>query len=202
MAVSQPLAGGAETGISNAFARDTLEANASKGNPLKALLNGFRAGRNSAKPFAYSRDWLDQQPAAEGGEQWACLSEALYFEARGEDVRGQFAVAEVILNRVASSDYPDTVCGVIRQGTGRKYQCQFSYTCDGKAETIAEPEAFERVSKVARAIMDGQGGDLLDGATHYHTSSVSPTWADAFVRTARIGVHVFYRPEYETAQND
>ncbi|MGB0426409.1 MAG: cell wall hydrolase, partial [Paracoccaceae bacterium] len=72
----------------------------------------------------YSKAYLRSLPVAKGGKEWACLTEALYFEARGETVKGQFAVAEVILNRVSSPSFPDTICGVINQGTGRKFACQ------------------------------------------------------------------------------
>ena len=92
----------------------------------------------------HSEDWIRAQPEASGGAQWQCLTEALYFEARGESVKGQFAVAEVILNRVASPLYPDTVCGVVHQGTGRHLQCQFTYTCDGRSDKIRERRAFEK----------------------------------------------------------
>ncbi len=149
----------------------------------------------------FSRTWLDRQPKPKGGEEWNCLSEALYFEARGETVRGQFAVAEVILNRVRSTRFPDSVCGVIRQGTGKRLQCQFTYTCDGHKEVIAEPRAYSRVSKVARAILDGKVPALTNGATHYHTTAVQPRWSRKYTRTAKIGVHIFYRHTYRTASN-
>lgn len=149
----------------------------------------------------FSRSWIDQQPRANGGEQWQCLAEALYFEARGETVKGQFAVAEVILNRVESERFPNTPCSVIRQGTGRKYQCQFTYTCDGRKEVIAEKQAYERVAKVARLAMDGAAENLTDGATYYHTTAVRPSWARRFTQTAKIGVHLFYRHGQRTASN-
>ena len=150
---------------------------------------------------SYTRAWIDARPEVKKtDEQWQCLAEALYFEARGESVKGQFAVAEVILNRVDSANYPDTLCGVIKQGTGRKYQCQFTYTCDGVAEKIREPEAFERVGKVARLMMDGAPRALTDGATHYHTKAVNPKWARRFPRTATIGVHHFYRQPTRLSQ--
>ncbi len=149
----------------------------------------------------FTRAWLDAQPTPKGGNALKCLSEALYFEARGETVKGQFAVAEVILNRVKSARFPDTVCDVINQGTGRKYACQFTYTCDGNAERIGEPQAFSRVQKVARAILDGRVAPLTDGATHYHTTAVRPKWASVYTRTARIGVHIFYRHTFRTASN-
>ena len=131
-------------------------------------------------------------PSAKGGPQWSCLTEALYFEARGETVRGQIAVAEVILNRVSSSRFPDTVCGVIRQGTGRKFACQFTYTCDGRPENVSEPAAFDRVGKIARMMLNGAPRKLSGGATFYHTTAVNPRWARKFRRTARHGVHLFY----------
>ncbi|GGX54916.1 cell wall hydrolase [Tateyamaria omphalii] len=151
--------------------------------------------------ISFSRSWLDAQPKAQGGAHWRCLSEALYFEARGETVKGQFAVAEVIMNRVRSARFPDNVCGVINQGTGRKYQCQFTYTCDGAPETIREQRAFERVSKVARTVLDGRAPALTEGATHYHTTAVRPRWSRVYTKTAAIGVHIFYRHTFRTASN-
>ncbi|WP_231703995.1 cell wall hydrolase [Cochlodiniinecator piscidefendens] len=141
----------------------------------------------------FTREWIDAQPTAQGGEDLACLAEALYFEARGESVRGQFAVAEVILNRVDSSRFPDSICAVINQGTGRRYQCQFTYTCDGRAEVINEPAAYQRVSKIAQIMIENDMRDLTGGATYYHTTAVQPRWSRVFTRTASIGVHRFYR---------
>ncbi len=149
----------------------------------------------------YSKIWLSEQELVKGGPQWRCLAEALYFEARGESVKGQFAVAEVILNRVDDPSYPDTVCGVVHQGTGRKFQCQFTYTCDGAKEVISEPKAFRRVSKVAKLMVDGAPRDLTSGATHYHTRGVNPRWARQFPRTAAIGVHYFYRQPTRVSLN-
>ncbi len=148
----------------------------------------------------YSKQWLAGLAAPSLDDaSLKCLSEALYFEARGESVKGQFAVAEVILNRVASPAYPDDVCGVIHQGTGRKYQCQFTYTCDGYPEKIREADAFEQVSKIAQVSLSGVAEPLTDGATHYHTKHVSPSWARKFPRTASIGVHHFYRQPVQVA---
>ncbi len=145
------------------------------------------------KKLAYTAEWINSQPKASGGAEWRCLAEALYFEARGETLRGQFAVAEVILNRVASSSYPNTVCGVINQGTGKKYACQFTYTCDGLPEKISEKGAWEQVGKVAQAMLAGAPRNLTHGAMFYHTKHVRPSWASKFQKTATIGVHYFYR---------
>ncbi len=152
-------------------------------------------------PLEFSKSWVDAQPKARGGDELQCLAEALYFEARGETVKGQFAVAEVILNRVQSDRFPSSACGVINQGTGKKYQCQFTYTCDGHKEVISEPRAYERVSKVARAALDGVAPELTEGATHYHTTAVNPRWSRVYTKTAAIGVHVFYRHTWRTASN-
>ncbi len=155
----------------------------------------------AAGGIQYSRSWIDKQPKASGSAQWRCLAEALYFEARGETVKGQFAVAEVIMNRVKSGRFPGTACAVINQGTGKKYQCQFTYTCDGHAEVIAEPKAFARVGKIARYTLDGKAPKLTEGATHYHTTAVRPKWAKVYTRTAKIGVHLFYRHTWRSASN-
>ena len=140
-------------------------------------------------------------PRAKGDAQWDCLAEALYFEARGESVRGQFAVAEVIMNRVDSPSFPNSVCGVIRQGTGRKFACQFTYTCDGAKEVIHEPAAYHTVSKVAKILLEGAPRSLTKGATYYHTSKVRPAWARKFAKTASIGVHYFYRRHTRLTSN-
>lgn len=161
-----------------------------------------RSARRAAQPPRYDAAWLDARPAATGGREWQCLTEALYFEARGESVEGQFAVAEVILNRVASSAYPATVCDVVHQGTGRRYQCQFTYTCDGRAEAVSEPAVYARVGKIARIMLDGAPRTLTGGATHYHTVAVRPRWAGHLPRTTTIGAHHFYRqPGARVVQN-
>lgn len=165
---------------------------------LAALLSPSKSravtGKSKGKSkIRYDAAWLNAQPAAKGDRQWRCLAEALYFEARGESIKGQFAVAEVIMNRVEHARYPNSVCGVINQGTGRKFACQFTYTCDGKAEKISEPRAFARVGKIARIMVQGGARPLTKGATHYHTKKVRPKWSRKFPRTATIGFHHFYR---------
>jgi spore germination cell wall hydrolase CwlJ-like protein len=158
-------------------------------------------GSRAPRVVRYESDFLETLPSASGGEAWRCLSEALYFEARGEEVAGIFAVAEVILNRVDSPAYPDTVCEVIYQGTGRLFECQFTYSCDGKKEVIHERRAYEKVAKVARLMLDGAPRRLTDGATHYHTKSVRPSWARVYPRTTTIGYHIFYRQPDRYALN-
>ncbi len=149
----------------------------------------------SARPFGadlrHEAGWLMAQPAPEGGADWQCLTEAIYFESRGESLQGQFAVAEVILNRRDSGLYPRSVCGVVRQqGNGG---CQFSYVCDGSSNKMRDRAARDMAGRIARVMLDGAPRQLTAGATHFHTRSVSPGWSKSFARTAAIGSHLFYR---------
>lgn len=144
---------------------------------------------------------LAAMPVAKGGDQWSCLAEALYFEARGETLKGIVGVSEVILNRVDDSRYPSSVCAVVNQGTGERYRCQFTYTCDGRPEIISETKAYQKVGKIARFMIDGASRELTEGATHYHTKSVNPRWARVFPRTTTIGFHHFYREPSRVARN-
>ena len=151
-----------------------------------------------AWPEPWTRDWLAVQraPAAVDERALGCLAEAIYFEARGEPVRGQFAVAEVILNRVASEAFPATVCAVINQGTGERYRCQFSYTCDGRPETVRDEVAYALGRKLSAIMLAGlPPGELTGGALYYHTRAVSPRWAALFDRTTTIGAHHFYNSD-------
>jgi spore germination cell wall hydrolase CwlJ-like protein len=133
--------------------------------------------------------------------QWKCLAEALYFEARGEPVKGQFAVAEVILNRVDSPKFPNSICKVVNQGTGRRHACQFSYTCDGKLERVVNRAVYDQVVGIARVMINGGMRQLSGGATYYHTTSVQPPWARRFEHTATIGIHKFYKPDKKGVNN-
>lgn len=135
--------------------------------------------------------WLAAQPAPEGDAEWQCLTEALYFESRGESLEGQVAVAEVILNRADSPLYPRTVCGVVKQRGGGG--CQFSYVCGGRTHRMHERGAADLAGRIARAMLDGAPRLLTDGATHFHTRNVRPGWSKRFAHTTSIGAHVFYR---------
>jgi spore germination cell wall hydrolase CwlJ-like protein len=154
-----------------------------------------RGGKAKAVDIEYTTEWLlaqaDPAEKSAGDKQWHCLKEALYFESRGEKIKGQFAVAEVILNRVASPAYPNSVCGVIAQGNSKN--CQFSYNCDGIPEVMHEDEAADIAGRIARVMLDGAPRTLTAGATHFHTHAVNPRWSNVFEQTASIGQHVFYR---------
>lgn len=191
----------ADASLKRLFDKESRALGAIPQEQLNGLLEKPEATRAVSGDVSYTKAWLAGQPKASGGAQWRCLAEALYFEARGESVKGQFAVAEVIMNRVASASYPNSVCGVIKQGTGRKYACQFTYTCDGHAEVISEPRAFASVGKIAKLMVDGGERPLTSGATHYHTKAVNPRWARKFPRTTTIGFHHFYRQPTRLTSN-
>ncbi len=124
-----------------------------------------------------------------------CLAEAVYFEARGEAVRGQIAVAQVVLNRAFSGKYPQTVCGVVYQNKHRHLACQFTFACDNNKDVIREPDMWERARKIAKAMLDGQLWlPEVDKSTHYHAYWVRPSWVSEMKRMYKTGVHTFYRP--------
>lgn len=132
--------------------------------------------------------------AAKFSYQRRCLSQAIYFEARGESHEGQLAVAEVILNRVADPSYPDNICGVVFQGAHRKTGCQFSFTCDAVPDRPFDQLSWRKAERLARAFTEGSlTQTLADTATHYHADYVNPRWAKRLVRLGQIGKHIFYR---------
>ncbi len=122
-----------------------------------------------------------------------CLATAIYYEAASESAAGQSAVAQVVLNRVAHSAWPNTVCGVVFQGSTRQTGCQFSFTCDGSLARRPSRGGWERASRIARAALAGAVYEPVGLSTHYHTLAVSPYWAPSLARTTVIGAHVFYR---------
>ena len=133
---------------------------------------------------------------AEGdmAKQQRCLAEAVYFEARSQSEEGRAAVAQVVLNRVRSELYPNTVCGVVYQNSHRHLACQFTFTCEGKSLRITEPEPWRAAVRIAREVYDGTTYLADVGAsTHYHANYVRPYWAKKLKKMDTIGQHVFYK---------
>jgi spore germination cell wall hydrolase CwlJ-like protein len=127
------------------------------------------------------------------GEQH-CLTAGIYFEARGEPVRGQAAVAQVILNRVKNPAYPNSICGVVYQNKEWRNRCQFSFACDKIKDRVKDPERWQTASYVARETTHGRIWlTEVGSSTHYHATYVKPRWARAMQKVGRIGLHVFYR---------
>ena len=124
-----------------------------------------------------------------------CLANAIYFEARSEPIRGQMAVAQVVLNRAFSGFYPNDVCGVVYQNANRHLACQFTFACDGKSKLITERGHWAVANRIARQTLDGQIYVAEVGkSTHYHASYVHPNWVREMKKLVRFGVHSFYRP--------
>jgi len=126
-------------------------------------------------------------------DERTCLAQAIYYEARSESRVGRLAVADVVLNRVASPVYPDTICEVVFQGSERKTGCQFSFTCDGSMKARLNKRMWSESEMLAGAVLAGIRKPVSRYATHYHADYVSPQWADTLTPTAVIGTHKFYR---------
>ena len=145
-----------------------------------------------AKTPAERLGLLDEKSRAKSEK---CLAEAVYFEARGEAVRGQIAVAQVVMNRTFSGFYPTTVCGVVYQNKHRHYACQFTFACDNVADVVREPDMWDRARKIAKAMLDGQLWlPEVAKSTHYHAYWVHPSWVSEMKKMYKFGVHTFYRP--------
>ena len=123
-----------------------------------------------------------------------CLTAGVYFEARGENLKGQAAVAQVILNRVRNPAYPDTICGVVYQNDHWRNRCQFSFACDGIRDRVASPAHWAMARDVAMAVTAGKIFiPEVGSSTHYHATYVNPRWAGTMEKMKKIGLHVFYR---------
>ena len=137
-------------------------------------------------------------------EALMCMALNIYHEARNQSIVGQVAVAEVVMNRVEDSRFPDTICEVVKQAITYKntdkpvlHKCQFSWYCDGqKDEPDFDSNAWWRAKEYAHIVMSGKIViDVTQGATHYHATYVRPEWAKTKTRTTRIDKHIFYRWE-------
>jgi spore germination cell wall hydrolase CwlJ-like protein len=121
-----------------------------------------------------------------------CLSLAVYYEASSEAMDGQYAVAQVVLNRVRHPAWPNTVCGVVFQGAERRTGCQFSFTCDGALNRRPTGKAWQTAQAVSSAVLSGFVMPKVGHATHYHTDWVAPYWAPSLQKLVQIGTHIFY----------
>lgn len=139
----------------------------------------------AAAPLSAANAEVHRNKISASGSALKCLTEALYFEARGEPLAGQRAVAEVILNRVDHPAFPKSVCAVVNQSG------QFSYK--GGSLRMRDRGAASRAQRVAQEALSGAPRTLTNGATYFHTTYVRPSWSKRFTRTTKIGSHVFYR---------
>ena len=156
-----------------------------------------------AFPIVTSSDFPEHLPDSE--QELNCLALNMYHEARGEGTAGILAVSYVVLNRVNDSRFPDTICGVVKQGhhiktkegisQPIKNKCQFSWYCDGKSDQPKNKRVYDRLVSFSKYILspDTTQIDITDGALFYHAEYVSPSWSKTKQKTAKIGVHIFYR---------
>jgi spore germination cell wall hydrolase CwlJ-like protein len=142
----------------------------------------------AAKPFILGK--ADKTAQARALE---CLASAVYYEAGSEDVDGQRAVAQVVLNRVRHPAFPSSVCGVVYEGSTRPTGCQFTFTCDGSLMRRPSLAGWRRAIEVAQAALAGFVYKPVGNATHYHANYVVPYWAPTLIKNAVIGAHIFYR---------
>jgi len=122
-----------------------------------------------------------------------CLSQAVYYEAAREPLKGQQAVAQVVLNRMRHPAYPKSICGVVYQGAARTTGCQFTFTCDGSLAWAPEPGLWRQAQGVAQRALAGFVDKDVGSATHYHANYVAPYWAPTLVKMTQVGAHIFYR---------
>jgi hypothetical protein len=127
------------------------------------------------------------------GNAQSCLTAAVYYEAGFEPEQGKRGVAQVILNRVRHRAFPNSVCGVVYQGSERRTGCQFTFTCDGSLSRKPAAGAWQRAQSVAAAALAGAVEPAVGMATHYHADYVVPYWASSLAKVAKSGSHIFYR---------
>lgn len=132
--------------------------------------------------------------ALDGARDLDCLTQAVYYEARGESPRGQAAVAQVVLNRVRHPSFPKTICAVVFQGAGLgKADCQFSFVCDGSMRSARDEDAWDKAQHVAARALSGAVVAEIGAATHFHATRLGPQWGDGLIKVATVGLHVFYK---------
>ncbi len=157
-----------------------------------------------SKELAYAREELpattfdgsvlDKKGKKVSEKELWCMATAIYFEARGESYRGQVAVGQVVMNRVAHKLYPSTICGVVFQNQSKRNACQFSFACDGIPEKVNDQKSWKQAQQIANDVVSGKEYLTEVGyATHYHATYVRPHWAPRMTKLTKIGLHVFYQ---------
>ncbi len=170
-----------------------------KASPFESLLqepDELDSGRFIPPVVKGDHLWMSQPLPAKvfSKAEQKCLATGIYFEARGEKLRGQAAVAQVILNRVRNPTYPDTICGVVYQNDSWRNRCQFSFACDGKRDRITNPANYKTAEQIAMAVTAGKIFiPEVGSATHYHATYVAPRWAHTMKKMKKIGLHIFYK---------
>jgi N-acetylglucosaminyldiphosphoundecaprenol N-acetyl-beta-D-mannosaminyltransferase len=165
---------------------------------LRPLSPEQAAKENAERPFVKRPDapaakFVLQAAPDDRERALTCLAQAVYYEAAGEGPDGERAVAQVVINRMRHPGYPDSICGVVYQGSERGTGCQFTFTCNGSLLHTPVPDIWARARKIAQDALSGKVFAAVGHATHYHANYVLPYWADSLDKTLQIGGHIFYR---------
>lgn len=142
---------------------------------------------------------VDPEGGAPLDDAITCLARSIYWEAKGKNSADMEAVANVVMNRLGHGGFPDTVCGVVKQGSEVK-NCQFSWWCDGRADSAQEEVPYALAKEIARKALNRQLADRTKGALYFHDRTVRPEWSKAYIKTADIGLFRFYKPRQGTAK--
>ena len=182
--------------LATAYAQS--EPDYAKASPFEALLQDEEPNNGRFIPPMAKGDhsWIQNPLPASvfSAKEQTCLANGIYFEARGETVRGQAAVAQVILNRVRNPAYPNSICGVVYQNDNWLNRCQFSFACDGRKKRIDSPANYKTAQEVAMAVTAGKIFiPEVGSSTHYYANYVHPGWARTMQKMTKIGLHIFYR---------
>lgn len=162
---------------------------------LGDLYHAPSAALNTASSTGHSLKMVDvvSERHTIDQHQYRCLAQAIYFEARGEPIEGQIAVAQVVLNRLADPHYPHTICHVVYQHELWRHRCQFSFACDGKSDKPRKGIAWMRARYIADLAVNGMLENVVGDSTHYHADYSHPEWANDLSPTVVVGRHMFYR---------
>jgi hypothetical protein len=154
-------------------------------------LNALR--RAGSEPPPPARPFVLKASAADRAQALQCLTQAIYYEAATQPLKGQQAVAQTVINRLRHPGYPKSVCGVVFEGSMRVTGCQFSFTCDGSLARVPVPGLWKGAQAVAKRALGGYVAREVGTATHYHADYVAPYWAPTLYKITQIGAHIFYR---------
>ncbi len=142
------------------------------------------------KPEVQAVDPVGEEPL---DDAITCLSRTIYWEARGEGAAGMEAIANVVMNRLGHEGFPNTICGVVRQGH-EQGACQFSWWCDGRSDDAEEEKSYAISKEITRKALNRQLTDRTGGALYFHTRQTTSDWSTGYIKTVKIGDHVFYKP--------
>lgn len=161
---------------------------------MKASAEGSQtppaAAQIITKPEAQAVDPAGAEPL---DDAITCLARTLYWEAKGETEAAMQAIAYVVMNRLGHEGFPNTICGVVKQGQ-EQGSCQFSWWCDGREDNVEEEDRYVVAKEIARKVLNRQVNDPTGGAMYFHREDVAPNWSKIYVRTVQVGEHIFYKP--------